>query len=65
MLLHICPEPLELGGLAEGADVLLLRVGSLLQDVVEAEVVLRPVFRRGQVHDHGHDLDSPALKGGL
>ena len=62
--LHIVVQALEPRGFAEITLLLLLwRQSRLLQDVVEAEVVLWPVLRGCQVHHHGHDLDSPALEG--
>ena len=62
--LHVVLQALDPRGLAEVTFLLLLRHQTvLLEDVVDAEVVLCPLWSRGLVHDHCHDLDGPALKG--
>ena len=61
MLLYVGLEPLEPGGLAEGTDLLLLQVGSLLQDVVEAEVGEISCRGWSLVHDESHRQESPAV----
>ena len=64
ILLHVGPEPLEPGGLAVGALVLLLRISPLLQDPVETEVEILPGSSASWslgFHDEHHVRGGPAL----
>ena len=61
VLLHVALEPLDPGGLAELAAVLVLRDQPVLEDVVDAEVGEVPVHRWSLLHDEGHVAESPAL----
>ena len=64
VLPHVVLQTLDPRGFAEVAFLRLLRHQTvLLEDVVDAEVVLIPLRSRRLVHDHCHDLDGPAIKG--